>query len=179
MPGVKKQGPERQFRAAPGARFSNEQAQRYGTFLERKVGLDKGFRSPQDVVDACRDPKAPPHVEFTWDIQQAAEERWLDQARQLVNHILVVRDERTDDGEEQTTKAFHSVMVTTETGHNVRRYTSEKIVWSSPVLADQIVNNAMRELTDWTARHEQYSDLRESVGLVKEAIRRGRGKRTT
>lgn len=170
---MRKQGPTREFRAAPGASFSDDQAQRYGMFLERKVGLAKGLAAPEAIVDASRPATAPTHGEFEWDDGVAAEAHRVHQARQLVNHILVVH---TNGGEPVTTKAFHSVTVI-EGDRKVRGYTSEKLVWSKPELAEQVVAEAFRELESWRAKYHQYADLRDAVAGVDRVIKRARGKK--
>ena len=50
--------------------------------------LEKNGRvDPVDLIEAARDPEHPCHSKFTWDIQQAAEERWRDQARELIRSV--------------------------------------------------------------------------------------------
>lgn len=59
--------------------------------LERKGKVD-----PWKLLEAARDPRHPCHEDFTWDIEQAASERWWDQARKLIRtckcQILVDED---------------------------------------------------------------------------------------
>lgn len=47
--------------------------------LERNGRVD-----PNDLIRAARDPEHACHGDFTWDIEQAAAERWRDQARHLI-----------------------------------------------------------------------------------------------
>ena len=50
--------------------------------------LEKNGRvDPVELIEAARDPEHPCHSKFTWDIQQAAEERWRDQARELIRSV--------------------------------------------------------------------------------------------
>ena len=47
--------------------------------------LEKNGRVDQlDLIEAARDPEHPCHDDFTWDVDQAAAERWRDQARALI-----------------------------------------------------------------------------------------------
>lgn len=46
-----------------------------------------GYISPSRVIEAARDPKSPIHTDFEWDIQAAAEQYWLDQARTLIRFV--------------------------------------------------------------------------------------------
>ena len=47
--------------------------------------LERGGKvDPAELIEAAKDPKHPCHGDFTWDIKQAAVERWRDQARALI-----------------------------------------------------------------------------------------------
>ncbi len=47
--------------------------------------LERGGRvDPNDLIKAARNPDHPCHADFTWDVDQAASERWRDQARYLI-----------------------------------------------------------------------------------------------
>lgn len=47
--------------------------------------LERGGKvDPLDLIEAARDPSHPCHSSFTWDVEQAAAERWRDQARALI-----------------------------------------------------------------------------------------------
>jgi hypothetical protein len=167
---MRTQGPARQYRAAPGAPFDDKQAQKYGTFLERKVGLGEGLRSPADIVEASRPVKAPTHEVFEWDDAEAADQYRLQQARQLVNHIMVIR--QTDDGP-VVTRAYHSVVAKADPDDEraTRGYVSEAIVWREPKLRDQVVRDALRELQSWRDRYQHYAALAAEVALVEQALK--------
>ena len=47
--------------------------------LERNGKVD-----PADLIQAARNPDHPCHGDFTWDIEEAANERWRDQARKII-----------------------------------------------------------------------------------------------
>ena len=50
--------------------------------------LEKNGRvDPVELIEAARDPDHPCHSDFTWDIEQAAQERWRDQARELIRSV--------------------------------------------------------------------------------------------
>ena len=44
----------------------------------------RGIVDPQDLIEAARDEEHPCHGDFTWDVKEAAAERWHDQARKLI-----------------------------------------------------------------------------------------------
>jgi hypothetical protein len=50
--------------------------------------LEKNGRvDPVDLIEAARNPEHPCHSNFTWDVEQAATERWRDQARELIRAV--------------------------------------------------------------------------------------------
>ena len=50
--------------------------------------LEKNGRvDPAELIEVARDPEHPCHSSFTWDIEQAAQERWRDQARELIRSV--------------------------------------------------------------------------------------------
>lgn len=48
-----------------------------------------GCITPDMVVEAARNPASPLHEHFTWDIREAARERWREQARALIRAVRV------------------------------------------------------------------------------------------
>ena len=46
-----------------------------------------GKIDPLDLIKAAQSPKHPCHEDFTWDVKQAAAERWRDQARELIRRV--------------------------------------------------------------------------------------------
>ena len=52
--------------------------------------LEKNGRvDPAELIEVARDPEHPCHSSFTWDIEQAAQERWRDQAREFLLSVLI------------------------------------------------------------------------------------------
>ena len=58
--------------------------------------LEKNGRvDPVELIEAARSPDHPCHSDFTWDVEQAASERWRDQARELIRSVkfeVIVED---------------------------------------------------------------------------------------
>jgi len=46
-----------------------------------------GKVDPEELVKVAQSPNHPCHGDFTWDVQQAAKERWRDQARHLIRRV--------------------------------------------------------------------------------------------
>ena len=64
----------------------NEQEQQALAAIAERNG---GVILPQAVVEAARAKESPLHKHFTWNVRKAAEERWLDQASQLIRKFKV------------------------------------------------------------------------------------------
>lgn len=58
--------------------------------LEKIRIANGGMLKPEAVVDVARDTENPLHKHFTWDDTEAARERRLDQARQIIRLMVVV-----------------------------------------------------------------------------------------
>lgn len=56
-----------------------------------------GHIKPHRVVEMARDPKSPLHGEFNWNVKEAAMERWLDRARELIREVKlqVIHEDQT------------------------------------------------------------------------------------
>lgn len=106
-------------------------AQQTGEELERIRQANGGQLETQQVWREARSKKSPIHKAFTWDVERAAEERWAEQARQLIKSVDVV----TEDGTE--TSAFFNVSVKTQpedqdTSTTVRYYQAAQVLPQSP-----------------------------------------------
>jgi hypothetical protein len=143
---------------------TDEEAQRIGELLDKR--FRDGPIDPEAIVKMAQSSRSPLHRYFDWDDARAAHEHRLAQARGILRSIAVIRF--TASGE-QRTRAFHNVTLRGQ-GRAERAYVSERVVWASPELADQIVVRAERELLGWQARYEQYQKLRGAVELVAAAV---------
>lgn len=97
--------PARKYSARRGAPFSDKDAQAIGEYLTR-IGAEF---TPNDVLEAARNPRSPIHRYFDWDDTSAAEKYRLHQARNLVNSIQIEFIGRTST---HVTKAYISVVRT-------------------------------------------------------------------
>lgn len=155
------------FQAVRGARFSDQQAQRYGEFLHDKVGLGDRPHEADEIVSASKPKRAPTHGEFTWDDTEAAREHRREQARYLVRNIVTVRKVGQT---EQTVRAFHHVAVESTQGGQVSGFVAQKVIWATPEMAEQVTGRAFRELRGWRDRYRQYAELSGIVRRVSSAL---------
>lgn len=148
------------YKAAAGAGFNDNEAQKIGEILE-----DMGEFKPHDVVEMARPEDSELHHHFEWDDAKAAEEYRVDQARHLagrINIVVKVADEKVE------TKAFHNVMVQTETGPE-HRYVSFKIAVANPTMKRHILEELCRDLERLT---EKYRTMEQAFGGVFKAMQR-------
>jgi hypothetical protein len=158
----------RQFRAAPGAMFSDKQADQYGRFLEEKAGLGQAPVSAERVVELAKPKRSPIHKQvFDMPVEAAAHEHYLANARHLIRHI--VTDVPLEGGETITTRAFHHVVVAGDDGP-VAGYTSQRVVWRNQEMTPQIVAKALAELRTWRRRYAQYGELSFAFEKIDEVL---------
>lgn len=159
------------YAAAPGAGYTNEQAQVIGSELEAMSSAGVSV-TPPNIVDRARPDDAPLHPHFQWSDPEAAElyRRW--QARSLVNHLIIVTPAKTG---EQQRKAHFSVMVEqAETEDDVqedgREYVHVYRVESDEELRSQVNQRAWAELRSWAQRWEpfQFPDLMAIIATVPQ-----------
>lgn len=110
------------------------------------------------VPDAARSSRNYLHRFFTWDDAEAARERRLDQARELVRSIHIVA---TDNRPPRP--AYFSISMP-EQG---RAYRTLKAVENSLSLQTRLYESAKRELESFAVRYQRMSEV---VELIKPAI---------
>lgn len=140
------------------AKFSKDQAQLIGDHLEAMPEI-----TPEAIVDDASEPDSPLHQFFQWDDTEAARQWRLQEAGNLVRSVRVVV--QTSSGTE-TTRGFLSVRVVRD-DKEVREYKPIEIVRQEPILADQVMRDAMSALDAWKTKYEQCHDL---FGPVVAAI---------
>jgi hypothetical protein len=73
--------PQQQFLRREDSNMSTSKKAKY----EAVRSLEhNGAVRPDDLVEAARDPDHACHNDFTWDVEEAARERWHDQARAII-----------------------------------------------------------------------------------------------
>lgn len=110
--------------------------------LENTVGL-----TAKTLLDASRDKDALLHNEFEWDNDVAAENWREQQARHIINSIIVVSEEQ------QVTPVFCNVV-----SSGVRQYKSVETVIKTPALYEQLMENAYKDLQSFTSKYERLSN---------------------
>ena len=80
----------KKYHARTGAPFKKGLAQKYGERLTYISLKTNGKITPMDVVEDGKHKSSPFYNYFEWDDTKAAEEHRLQQARNLINHIVEV-----------------------------------------------------------------------------------------
>ena len=71
-------------------RMTGEKRKAIAARLKELEEAGRGVLLPAAVVEDARDPDSPLHDQFTWDIEKAAYEHWLDEARALIVTVKYV-----------------------------------------------------------------------------------------
>ena len=140
------------YRAAKGARYNHKDAQIIGTHLEQ-LGVEF---TPERVLDEAQNSRSPIHKYFEWDDTEAAKQHRLLQARNLVNHLLLVI---TIDGKAVETKAFHSIEIQMDDETTGREYSSFEVILNDPDRKEQVIERALAEVDAWQSRWLHYSEV--------------------
>lgn len=149
------------YRPSKGAMFDAKGAEALGRVME-KLGEHV---SPSQLVDAARPASSPIHRLFEWENGKAAEAYRIWQARNHISHLEIVIVSRAD---KTRSRAFHSVVVTTEDTAR-RGYSPSPTIRKSADLSAQVIARALRELESWKAKYSQYQGI---FGGVFDAIQK-------
>lgn len=57
--------------------------------LVEMAEANDGKLTPEQVVEEARNPESPLHGYFEWDVEKAAAQHWLDQARSIIRSVTV------------------------------------------------------------------------------------------
>jgi hypothetical protein len=119
-----------------------------------------GLLLPLDVVKAAKSPKHCLHGAFTWDVKEAAEKWWLEEARALIRVVV--------ESHESNMPAFVSLI--DDRSNEGGGYRSTPQVLSSAELSQQLLNTALTELRGWMERHKMIKGLVSAVGKAAGII---------
>lgn len=117
-----------------------------------RTDLGDGF-TPGAVVDDARPTDSPMHAAFTWDDTEAARKRREDEARYLIRHVYVVRE---DDEDKPPVRAFVSV---TERESDEDRYIPLVTALSDADYRDQLLSDALRYFISGRQRYAEFTEL--------------------
>ena len=88
----------KKYKARVGAKFNNKEAKVIGEIID-KIRDNEGHVTPMDILNSAKSKKSPINKYFNWNDLDASEQYRLQQAKDLVNHvveIVVVAGEKTE-----------------------------------------------------------------------------------
>ena len=149
----------RVYKARKGSGFTDSDAAVIGPELHR-ITSERGGQDPHQIVEEARRESSPLHPYFEWDRAKAAA-RWnLHQARTMYGAILI-RVVSIDRGRSKQVelRAFYNIVQSEETDSGVakrRTYVTFDQVRQTPDFANQVIDDAVREIALWRARYLVY-----------------------
>lgn len=151
------------FKASSGAQFVPSKAKIYGQELFRLSKEYDGL-TPETVVDEASKKNSPIHEYFEWDDGIAAGRWRLFQARNLLNHLLIIKKVN---GEDREIKGFFNVNVSDSTNGKARYMTVFSIAKNED-FRGQVIQQALEEIESWKQRYEDYKELSLIFGAIEE-----------
>lgn len=143
---------ERSEQYVASRKLSKKEAQVVGEVLEKILRRD-GEVTASAVVQEAKSKRSPLHPYFTWEWRRAAEERWLDQARELIRSVHVVFEEADD---QPPIRAFAKIV-----RENGNGYQSMDKIMRSTEWRQQLVTRALEELRTFESRYKNLTELAE------------------
>lgn len=122
--------------------------------------------TPQQIVDKARDNKTQLHRCFTWDNKVAAEQWRKQEARLLVGHLMIVRNDQEHDTDVPEVRFFHK---TSAQGGYKPCY----IVFTEEDEYNAMLTRALADLKAFKSKYKVLSDREELLALIGavEALR--------
>lgn len=116
---------------------------------------NKGFISPEDVLEYAKNPLTILHNEFIWDDTEAGRKYRMLQASGVIRSVYVtIKDEQRDD---RTIKVREYVSLTTDRGKNGYRHIADVIHESE--LRFQYISDIQNELKSFRSKLKTVSDV--------------------
>ena len=138
-----------------------------GETLERIAKRNNGIVSAHDVVEEARPENSSLHPCFdTWDVAEAAELHWIEQARKVIRSVeVIVTDKKT--GKEAREIAYVSVCENPQDGS---MYMSTRKAMSNSEIRQRIIDDADSQLMGWHRRYGHLVEIAKEFGPIIEAI---------
>jgi hypothetical protein len=126
------------YKARAGAPFKPSRIQKIGEWVTKLTEKNKGVLKPQQLIDDAQSFNSPFHNLFEWDNTKAAKKYRLGQARDIINHIVVVMEV---ENKEMDARAFFSVR--TGKDNNEFQYVTLKESLTEPNYRLQVINETI------------------------------------
>ena len=133
----------------------------------------KGELTSTNIVEEARQESSPLHDAFTWDDQEAAEERRLEQSRYLIAACVVITLENNTNSDRVEHKAFHHVPPKDQSHGAAGSYAARATLLSSAAKFDRTLDSAQHRM-----RGAQLA-VRELLNLLPDATKPATKKQLT
>lgn len=140
-------------------------AQAVGELFERLQNTEEGL-TPSSVLNASRSEDSLLHSSFEWDDAIAGEKYRLNQARHIIQNIVVV--ERTTDQEERTKVADRAYVVTS--GYK-SAYVALDCALSNAEWRNHLLNQARTDMEIFEAKYRRLSELADVIKVMDNKIK--------
>lgn len=117
--------------------------------------------TPAQIVDKARDAKTELHKCFEWDDAVAAEKHRLDQARQVVRHLVIRETVRED-------KPPIRFLFKPENG---KGYQPTKLIVRNPDSYQSLLANALRDLEALRVKYHSLTELEAVFDAIEDLMR--------
>lgn len=171
---------EKIYKAAKGARFTDEEAQKIGPELEQ-IEERHGKLTPDVILAEARKKKSYLHRFFDWSDSLAAEKWRKHQARQLISHVRVVIVD--DNGPRKAWENVRVKIMATESEEREekkqeeeRNYVSVEAIEKDEYLREQVVKRGIKELETWLEKYKHYEELKPLAKNIQIGIDQARRK---
>lgn len=150
-------------------RLGSKKAEIYGKELikiNNTIGLN-----PTNVVLKAKDKKNPLHNYFDWNVRRAAEKHWLYQARQLINEVsweVQTYDYKTKKVVWEVQRGFESI----KNSNGGREYKPIYEIISNENYLNQIINDALREVSYWEEKYYRIKQLKLIFNAIEKTKKR-------
>jgi len=146
---------EVKIKAREGSRLTDNQAQIFAKHIFSMMKVRSiSMVTPEEILQDAKKKSSPYHDWFDWDDAIASEKYRTNQARQLLGSIVEVTITHEEE-EPREIRVF--VNVTDEEGN--RGYVKKEVAIQTPKMWDQVIRQAMVEVTGWKKRYEEYTEL--------------------
>lgn len=161
------------YKFAPGfsKKGGSAKAQEVGETLEH-IERRHGAVTPDVVVVAARNPDSPMHPYFTWDDEEAADKRRLDEARELIRSVVVVVIVRDSEGKEQQRTARAFVTLRQRGRRETEPYYTTARVMSNTEMREEFLAIALSEAQSWMRRYQEFVELAAVFRAIQRTSRK-------
>lgn len=129
--------------------------------------LDRGI-TPADVVKEAKKKSSPMHSFFEWDVKKAATQRWLEQARDIIQAVKVKYVDWQ--GNPTEVRAYRTTYKKSPPNVVVREYEPRDVVAGDEELRTQQLKEALDELEEWSDLYCEYKELADILKYLKSKV---------